>query len=33
MPAITYIQTLYVMVLNTITDFYLMAIPVPVSTS
>ncbi|KAK7427619.1 hypothetical protein QQZ08_005894 [Neonectria magnoliae] len=29
MPAITYIQTLYVMAMNTITDFYLMAIPLP----
>ncbi|KAM0427894.1 hypothetical protein ACHAPT_007353 [Fusarium lateritium] len=29
MPAITYIQTIYVMAMNTITDFYLMAIPLP----
>lgn len=29
MPAITYIQTIYVMAMNTITDFYLMAIPIP----
>ncbi|KAJ3540157.1 hypothetical protein NM208_g5179 [Fusarium decemcellulare] len=29
MPAITYIQTLYVMAMNTVTDFYLMAIPLP----
>ncbi|KAF5025726.1 hypothetical protein F66182_2193 [Fusarium sp. NRRL 66182] len=29
MPAITYIQTIYVMAMNTITDFYLMSIPIP----
>ncbi|KPM44195.1 hypothetical protein AK830_g2318 [Neonectria ditissima] len=29
MPAITYIQTIYVMAMNTLTDFYLMAIPLP----
>lgn len=29
MPAISYIQTIFVMVMNIITDFYLMAIPVP----
>ncbi|KAF4969170.1 hypothetical protein FSARC_3546 [Fusarium sarcochroum] len=29
MPAITYIQTIYVMAMNTITDFYLMSIPLP----
>lgn len=31
MPAISSIQTIFVMVMNTITDFYLMAIPLPVS--
>jgi hypothetical protein len=30
-PAIAPIQTVFVMVMNTLTDFYLMAIPVPVS--
>ncbi|KAI1205330.1 uncharacterized protein F4807DRAFT_464807 [Annulohypoxylon truncatum] len=30
MPAISTLQTVYVMVMNTITDFYLMAIPLPV---
>ncbi|KAH8882507.1 hypothetical protein GQ53DRAFT_812006 [Thozetella sp. PMI_491] len=30
MPAISTIQTIYVMVMNTITDFYLMAIPLPI---
>ncbi|SPN99271.1 related to integral membrane protein PTH11 [Cephalotrichum gorgonifer] len=29
MPAVSFIQTIYVMVMNTITDFYLMAIPLP----
>ena len=29
MPAISYIQTIFVMVMNILTDFYLMAIPVP----
>ncbi|KAI0880321.1 uncharacterized protein GGS22DRAFT_86469 [Annulohypoxylon maeteangense] len=29
MPAISTLQTVYVMVMNTITDFYLMAIPLP----
>lgn len=29
MPAISYIQTIFVMVMNTLTDFYLMAIPIP----
>ncbi|ROV88060.1 hypothetical protein VMCG_10397 [Cytospora schulzeri] len=29
MPAISYIQTVFVMVVNILTDFYLMAIPVP----
>ncbi|RYP47066.1 hypothetical protein DL769_011344 [Monosporascus sp. CRB-8-3] len=30
MPAISFIQTIFVMVMNTVTDFYLMAIPMPV---
>jgi hypothetical protein len=30
MPAISFIQTIYVMVMNTVTDFYLMAIPIPI---
>ncbi|KAI2465734.1 hypothetical protein F4781DRAFT_12963 [Annulohypoxylon bovei var. microspora] len=30
MPAISTLQTVYVMVMNTITDFYLMAIPIPI---
>ncbi|OTB07666.1 hypothetical protein M426DRAFT_268103 [Hypoxylon sp. CI-4A] len=30
MPAISGVQTIYVMVTNTLTDFYLMAIPLPV---
>ncbi len=30
MPAISFIQTIYVMVTNTLTDFYLMAIPLPI---
>ncbi|KAI1142641.1 hypothetical protein F5Y05DRAFT_420553 [Hypoxylon sp. FL0543] len=30
MPAISAVQTIYVMVVNTLTDFYLMAIPLPV---
>lgn len=30
MPAISTLQTIFVMVMNTITDFYLMAIPLPV---
>ncbi|KAI1491827.1 hypothetical protein F5X96DRAFT_629647 [Biscogniauxia mediterranea] len=30
MPAISTLQTVFVMVMNTITDFYLMAIPLPV---
>ncbi|KAI0842790.1 hypothetical protein F5Y06DRAFT_291786 [Hypoxylon sp. FL0890] len=30
MPAISTIQTIYVMIMNTLTDFYLMAIPLPV---
>lgn len=30
MPAISSLQTVFVMVMNTITDFYLMAIPLPV---
>ena len=30
MPAISTIQTIYVMVMNTVTDFYLMAIPLPI---
>ncbi|KAI1376415.1 hypothetical protein F4677DRAFT_91500 [Hypoxylon crocopeplum] len=30
MPAISTVQTIYVMVMNTVTDFYLMAIPLPV---
>ncbi|KAI5927594.1 hypothetical protein F4810DRAFT_271739 [Camillea tinctor] len=30
MPAISTIQTIFVMVMNTLTDFYLMAIPLPV---
>lgn len=29
MPAISYVQTVFVMVMNTLTDFYLMAIPIP----
>lgn len=29
MPAISYLQTVFVMVMNTLTDFYLMAIPIP----
>lgn len=29
MPAISYIQTIFVMAMNILTDFYLMAIPVP----
>ncbi|KAK1998000.1 hypothetical protein LX36DRAFT_49325 [Colletotrichum falcatum] len=29
MPAISFIQTIFVMAMNTITDFYLMAIPLP----
>jgi hypothetical protein len=29
MPAISTLQTVYVMVMNTVTDFYLMAIPIP----
>lgn len=29
MPAISYVQTVFVMVMNTLTDFYLMAIPLP----
>lgn len=32
MPAISFIQTIFVMALNTATDFYLMAIPLPVGT-
>lgn len=31
LPAITYIQTIYVMAMNTATDFFLMSIPLPVS--
>ncbi|KAL7628549.1 hypothetical protein AAE478_000064 [Parahypoxylon ruwenzoriense] len=30
MPAISSVQTIYVMITNTLTDFYLMAIPLPV---
>jgi len=30
MPAISPLQTIFVMVMNTVTDFYLMAIPIPV---
>ncbi|OTA97872.1 hypothetical protein M434DRAFT_64830 [Hypoxylon sp. CO27-5] len=30
MPAISTLQTVYVMIMNTLTDFYLMAIPLPV---
>ncbi|KAI2618403.1 hypothetical protein GGR54DRAFT_648146 [Hypoxylon sp. NC1633] len=30
MPAVSTLQTVYVMVMNTLTDFYLMAIPLPV---
>lgn len=30
MPAVSVLQTIYVMVMNTITDFFLMAIPLPV---
>ncbi|KAI0385732.1 hypothetical protein F5Y04DRAFT_291184 [Hypomontagnella monticulosa] len=30
MPAISTVQTIYVMIMNTLTDFYLMAIPLPV---
>jgi hypothetical protein len=33
LPAITYIQTIYVMAMNTATDFFLMSIPLPVSIS
>lgn len=29
MPAISYVQTVFVMVMNSLTDFYLMAIPIP----
>lgn len=29
MPAISYVQTIFVMVMNTLTDFYLMTIPIP----
>ena len=32
-PAISYLQTIYVMVMNTLTDFLLMAIPLPASLS
>lgn len=30
MPAISYIQTIYVMAMNTVTNLFLMAIPLPV---
>ena len=30
MPAVSVLQTVYVMVMNTVTDFYLMAIPLPI---
>lgn len=29
MPAISYLQTIFVMVMNVFTDLYLMAIPIP----
>ncbi|KAJ0149024.1 hypothetical protein CTA2_603, partial [Colletotrichum tanaceti] len=29
MPAISFVQTIFVMAMNTVTDFYLMAIPLP----
>ena len=29
MPAISTVQTIFVMVMNTVTDLYLMAIPIP----
>lgn len=31
MPAVSELQTIFVMVMNTVTDFYLMAIPLPAS--
>lgn len=31
MPAVSFIQTIFVMVMNTVTDFYLMSIPLPAS--
>jgi hypothetical protein len=33
LPAISYLQTIYVMAMNTATDFFLMSIPLPVSIS
>lgn len=30
LPAISFLQTIYVMIMNSATDFYLMAIPLPV---
>lgn len=31
MPAVSVLQTIFVMIMNTITDIYLMMIPIPVS--